>query len=72
MFFGTPSPGNPKAVERFAANRFSITRQLRYPNFRSLRWFLVRIDGISGKRLAILTGLFEKVNVVQNCPLRRS
>ena len=30
MFFGTPSPGNPKAVEQFAANRFSITRQLRY------------------------------------------
>ncbi len=30
LFFGTPSPGNPKAVERFAANRFSVTRQLRY------------------------------------------
>lgn len=30
LFFGTPSPGNVKAVERFAANIFSVTRQLRY------------------------------------------
>jgi type I restriction enzyme R subunit len=30
LFYGTPSPGNPKAVERFAANIFSVTRQLRY------------------------------------------
>ena len=30
MFYGTPSPGNEKAAERFAQNRFSITRQLRY------------------------------------------
>src|SRR5438105_3467255 len=30
LFYGTPSPGNPKAAEKFAANRFSITRQLRY------------------------------------------
>ncbi len=30
LFYGTPSPGNPKAAERFAANRFSVTRQLRY------------------------------------------
>ena len=30
FFYGTPSPGNRKAVERYAANRFSITRQLRY------------------------------------------
>ena len=30
LFYGTPSPGNVKAVERFAANRFSVTRQLRY------------------------------------------
>ena len=37
MFFGTPSPGNPKAVERFAANRFSITRQLRYSMDETLR-----------------------------------
>jgi type I site-specific restriction-modification system R (restriction) subunit len=29
-FYGTPSPGNLKAVERFAANIFSVTRQLRY------------------------------------------
>ena len=30
LFYGTPSPGNPKAAQRFAANRFSVTRQLRY------------------------------------------
>lgn len=30
IFFGTPSPGNLKAAERFALNRFSVTRQLRY------------------------------------------
>jgi type I restriction enzyme R subunit len=30
LFYGTPSPGNTKAAERFAQNRFSITRQLRY------------------------------------------
>ncbi len=30
LFYGTPSPGNAQAVERFAQNRFSITRQLRY------------------------------------------
>jgi type I restriction enzyme R subunit len=30
LFYGTPSPGNTKAAERYAANRFSVTRQLRY------------------------------------------
>ena len=30
LFYGTPSPGNPKAAERFAANRFTVTRQLKY------------------------------------------
>ena len=30
LFYGSPSPENPKAVERHAANRFSITRQLHY------------------------------------------
>jgi type I restriction enzyme R subunit len=30
LFYGTPSPGNSKAVARHAANRFSITRQLHY------------------------------------------
>jgi type I restriction enzyme R subunit len=30
LFFGTPSPGNAVAVERFAQNRFSVARQLRY------------------------------------------
>jgi type I restriction enzyme R subunit len=30
LFYGTPSPENQKAVERHAANRFSITRQLHY------------------------------------------
>ncbi|MHB8512432.1 MAG: type I restriction endonuclease subunit R [Actinomycetota bacterium] len=30
LFYGTPTPGNSKASERFEANRFSVTRQLRY------------------------------------------
>jgi type I restriction enzyme, R subunit len=30
LFYGTPSPGNPKAVQHFALNRFSVTRQFRY------------------------------------------
>jgi type I restriction enzyme R subunit len=30
LFYGTPSPGNDKAREAFLANRFSVTRQLRY------------------------------------------
>jgi len=30
LFYGTPSPGNARAVELHAANRFSVTRQLRY------------------------------------------
>ena len=30
LFYGTPSRGNEKAIERFHQNRFSVTRQLRY------------------------------------------
>lgn len=30
LFYGTPSAENKEAVARYAANRFSITRQLRY------------------------------------------
>jgi len=30
LFYGTPTPGNQKAKELFAANIFSVTRQLRY------------------------------------------
>ena len=30
LFYGTPTPGNTKAEQRYAANRFSVTRQLRY------------------------------------------
>ena len=30
LFYGTPSPGNPAAAERYALNRFSVSRQLRY------------------------------------------
>jgi type I restriction enzyme R subunit len=30
LFYGTPTPGNAKAEELFAANIFSVTRQLRY------------------------------------------
>jgi len=30
VFYGTPSPGNASAQQRYALNRFSVTRQLRY------------------------------------------
>src|SRR6266567_873114 len=30
LFYGTPTPGNARAEERYAQNRFSVTRQLRY------------------------------------------
>ena len=30
LFYGTPTPGNVRAAELHAANRFSVTRQLRY------------------------------------------
>ncbi len=30
LFYGTPSPGNARAAERYAQNRFSVMRQLRY------------------------------------------
>ena len=30
LFYGTPSPGNEKAKERFEQNCFTVTRQLRY------------------------------------------
>lgn len=30
LFYGTPSPGNPKATELSPANIFSVTRQLHY------------------------------------------
>ena len=30
LFYGTASPDNPKAQDRYAASRFSVTRQLRY------------------------------------------
>src|SRR3954464_10740194 len=30
LFYGTPSADNPAAVQLFASDRFSVTRQLRY------------------------------------------
>ena len=37
LFYGAPSPGNPAAAERYAQNRFSVTRQLRYSRDETLR-----------------------------------
>lgn len=37
LFYGTPSPGNAKAAERYEANRFSVTRQLRYSHDQTQR-----------------------------------
>ena len=42
LYFVTPSPDNTQAVARFAANRFTVTRQLRYsPNATRLALDLV-------------------------------
>ena len=30
LFYGTPSPNNPKAIELYTANIFSVTRQVRF------------------------------------------
>ena len=32
LFYGTPTPGNSMAEQRYAQNHFSVTRQLRYSN----------------------------------------
>ena len=37
LFYGTPSSGNEQARERFAQNRFTVTRQLRYSRDESQR-----------------------------------
>jgi type I restriction enzyme R subunit len=37
LFYGTPSPGNSRAAELFAQNRFSLTRQLAYSSEQSRR-----------------------------------
>ena len=37
LFYGTPSPGNSRATELFAQNRFSLTRQLAYSTEQSRR-----------------------------------
>lgn len=37
LFYGTPTPGNTKAEQAFAVNRFSVTRQLRYSNDETAR-----------------------------------
>jgi type I restriction enzyme, R subunit len=37
LFYGTPSPGNSRAAELFAQNRFSLTRQLAYSPDQSRR-----------------------------------
>ena len=37
LFYGTPSPGNSRAAELFARNRFSLTRQLAYSSDQTRR-----------------------------------
>jgi type I restriction enzyme R subunit len=37
LFYGTPSPGNAKAAQLHAQNRFSLTRQLAYSNDQTRR-----------------------------------
>ena len=48
LFYGTPTPGNTQAAARFAANVFSVTRQLRYSrdNTRLALDFAIFINGL--------------------------
>ena len=58
LFYGTPSPGNEKARTLYAANRFSVTRQLRYSN--------------DATRLALDLGLFVNGLPVATFELKNS
>ena len=62
LFYATPSPGNVNAAERFAANVFSVTRQLHY----SPTDALLSIDlCIFVNGLPVAT--FELKNQLNNC-----
>ena len=52
LFYGTPSPGNVKAQQRYAANRFSVTRQLRYSRDETQRALKLMKDFIARKLAA--------------------
>ncbi len=58
LFYGTPSPGNRLAAERYAANRFSVTRQLRYSRDET--------------QLALDLGLFINGLPVATCELKNN
>ena len=48
LFYGTPTPGNTAAEERFRSNRFTVTRQLRYSRDQTKRAldFAIFINGL--------------------------
>lgn len=48
LFYGTPTPGNTAAEERFRKNRFTVTRQLRYSREETRRAldFAIFINGL--------------------------
>ena len=61
LFYGTPSLGNPVATERYAQNRFSVTRQLRYSRDETQRALDLRLF-INGLPIAT----FELKNSLTN------
>ena len=66
LFYGTPSPGNDKARERFEQNRFTVTRQLRYSRDETQRALDVALF-ING--LPVFT--FELKNSLTRLPVAR-
>jgi type I restriction enzyme R subunit len=58
LFYGTPSPGNEKAAELYACNRFSVTRQLAYSRDETRR--------------ALDLGLFVNGLPIATCELKNS
>ncbi len=54
LFYGTPSPGNETAKERFAANIFSVTSQVRYNKDPSAVDFLDLVLFINGLPVATM------------------
>ena len=54
LFYGTPSLENEKAKLLYAANRFSVTRQLRYEGRFTRRTSTGSIEAITATMLAVM------------------
>jgi type I restriction enzyme, R subunit len=65
LFYGTPSEGNQKATARYAANRFSITRQLHYSREQTSRALdlVLFINGLPVVTFELKNGLAKQTAV---------